>query len=242
MHYAILNAVAAGATSPAKIGGLVGRDRAALTRPLDALVSAGFLRYERDPLWERRPVITLADPIVRFHNLVTVGQHDLVETGRSAQAWQAAQPTFTSRILGPHFEECARDWVRRADDSIRGGAATIAATVMNEPSGRIRHEIDVIGLDRGAGSGAGRTTIRLIGEAKATITRRGLADLRRLERLKALLHDNGHDTATARFVIFSVAGFHPELVALAGQRSDVHLVDLPTLLGCTSCGDGQAKT
>lgn len=89
-----------------------------MTRPLDALVSAGYLRYERDPLWERRPVITLADPIVRFHNLITVGQHDLVETGRSAQAWQAVQPTFTSRILGPHFEECARDWVRHADDSV----------------------------------------------------------------------------------------------------------------------------
>lgn len=123
LHYAIVNAVAAGASSPAKIGGLVGRDRGALTRPLDALVSAGFLRYERDPLWERRPVITLADPIVQFHNLITVAQRDLVETGRSAQAWQAARPTFTSRILGPHFEQCARDWVRRAGDPSAAGPA-----------------------------------------------------------------------------------------------------------------------
>jgi len=234
LHYAILNAVAAGAGSPAKIGSLVGRDRAALTRPLDALTSAGFLRYERDPLWERRSVITLADPIVRFHNLIAVRQHDLVETGRSVQAWQAAQPTFTSQILGPHFEHCARDWVRRTGDPIRGGsvgggAGTVAATVVNDRAGRARHEIDVVALDRAAGGG--RTVIRVIGEAKATITRRGLSELHRLERLKALLHDEGHDTTDARLVVFSMAGFHPELLALAGQRPDVHLVDLPTLLG-----------
>jgi hypothetical protein len=53
----------------------------------------------------------------------------------------------------------------------------------------------------------------------------------RLERLKALLHDQGHDTATARLMIFSTAGFHPELMAVAAQRTDVHLVDLPTLFG-----------
>lgn len=229
LHYAILNAVAAGASSPAKIGSLVERDRAALTRPLDALASAGFLRYERDPLWARRSVITLADPIVRFHNLITVGQQDLVETGRSAQAWQAAQPTFTSRILGPHFEHCARDWVRRAGDPIRGGAGTVAATVVNDRAGRARYEIDVIALDRGAGGS--RTVIRLIGEAKATVARRGLSDLHRLERLKALLNDEGRDATDARLVVFSMAGFHPELVALAGRRPDVHLVDLPTLLG-----------
>lgn len=231
LHYAILNAVAAGASSPAKIGGLVGRDRAALTRPLDALASAGFLRYERDPLWERRPVITLADPIVRFHNLITVAQRDLVETGRSTQAWQAAQPTFASQILGPHFEHCARDWVRRAGDAIRDGAGTVAATVVNDRAGRARHEIDVIALDRAAGGS--RAVVRLIGEAKATVTRRGPSDLHRLERLKDLLRDEGHDTTDAEFVVFSMAGFNSGLIALARQRPDVHLVDLPTMLGQT---------
>jgi hypothetical protein len=42
-----------------------------------------------------------------------------------------------------------------------------------------------------------------------------------------LLHDEGHDTTGARLVVFSMAGFHSELVALAGQRPDVHLVGLP---------------
>lgn len=230
LHYAILGSVAAGATSPAKIGGLLERDRTTLARPLDALVAAGYLRYESDPLWQRRPVITIADPIVRFHNLITVGQHDLVETGRSAQAWQAALPTFTSRILGPHFEDCARDWTRHhGHEVVRGGIGTVASTVVNDQAGRARHEIDVLGLEQRSD----RATIRLIGEAKATVTRRGAADLQRLEHLKTLLADEGHDTSTARLAIFSLAGFHPDLRTTAEQRGDLLLVDLHTMLGHT---------
>lgn len=112
LHYAIINAVANGATSPTKIGALLEQPRSSLARPLDALAGAGYLRHDSDPLWERRSVITVADPVVRFHNLITVPHRDLVETGRGAEAWQRAQPTFVSRVLGPHFEECARDWLR----------------------------------------------------------------------------------------------------------------------------------
>lgn len=105
----------------------------------------------------------------------------------------------------------------------------MAATVVNDRAGRARHEIDVIALDRGAGGG--RAVVHLIGEAKATVTRRGPSDLHRLERLKGLLHEDGHDTTDTRMVVFSMAGFHSELVALASQRPEVHLVDLPTMLG-----------
>ncbi len=74
-------------------------------------------------------MITVADPIIRFHNLITVPQHDLVETGQSEQAWRRWQPSFVSRILGPHFEECARDWLRgHADPAVRGGVGQVATT------------------------------------------------------------------------------------------------------------------
>jgi hypothetical protein len=113
LHYGIINAVARGASSPAKIGGLLERDRTTLARPLTALIDAGYLRHDNDPLTTRRPVITIADPIIRFHNLITVAQTSLVESGRAAQAWQEARNTFAAQILGPHFESCARDWLRR---------------------------------------------------------------------------------------------------------------------------------
>ncbi|MEU6743258.1 ATP-binding protein [Streptosporangium sandarakinum] len=230
LHYAIINAVASGATSPAKIGGMLERDRTSLGRPLEMLTTSGYLSHSTDPLWERRPVITVADPIIRFHNLITVPKRDLVETGGSAQAWHDSQATFVSRVLGPHFEECARDWLRRhPDPSLRGGTGLVASTVVNDKGGRAKHEIDVIALDKRAG----RAVVGLIGEAKATLVRRGPADLERLERLKEILRDQGHDVSSALLAIFSLEGFHPGLVETAGRRGDVLLVDLPALFGKT---------
>ncbi|MGC5015962.1 ATP-binding protein [Streptosporangium sp. DT93] len=230
LHYAIINAVANGATSPAKIGGLLERERSSLTRPIEMLASSGYLGQSTDPLWERRPVITVADPIIRFHNLITVPKRDLIETGGSARAWRESRPTFVSRILGPHFEECSREWLRRRTvPSLGDGMSTVSSTVVNDRSGRARHEIDVIALDRRSG----RATVGLIGEAKATVVRRGPSDLERLDRLKETLGDQGHDVTNAKLAIFSLEGFHPDLVAIARRRGDVLLVDLPSLLGST---------
>ncbi|MEV0622805.1 ATP-binding protein [Nonomuraea sp. NPDC050404] len=228
LHYAIINAVANGATSPAKIGGLLEQPRTALTRPIDALVTAGYLRHETDPLWERRPVITVADPIVRFHNLITVPQRDLVDTGQPEQAWQRSHPTFVARVLGPHFELCAQEWLRgQADPALRGNASVVTATVVNDRNGRAKHEIDVVALDKRSG----RADISVVGEAKATVTRRTMADLERLERLKAVLAEHGHDTASAVLALFSMEGFQPDLIDAARRRGDVLLVDLPCLVG-----------
>ncbi|MDG4828005.1 hypothetical protein O7627_01650 [Solwaraspora sp. WMMD1047] len=228
LHYAILGAVAAGATSPAKIGAVLERDRTALTRPIEALTSAGYLRYLTDPLWDRRPVITIADPIVRFHNLVTLAHYDLVETGRAAQAWQAARATFSSRILGPHFEHCARDWLRHhLAEAGEDQTGQIAATVVNDRNGRARHEVDVIGLRRQTG----RAVITWLGEAKATLAPRGPADLDRLVQVKELLRQHGHDVSGSRLAVFSTEGFARDLAAAAGRRDDVLLVDLATMFG-----------
>ncbi|MFC4012300.1 ATP-binding protein [Nonomuraea purpurea] len=228
LHYGIINAVANGATSPAKIGALLEQSRSSLNRPIGALVSAGYLRYDADPLWERRPVITVADPIIRFHNLITVPQRDLVETGHSQEAWRRSRPTFASRVLGPHFESCARQWLRsQADPALRRNAGQVTATVVNDSTGRAKHEIDVVALDKRSG----RADIGLIGEAKATLTRRSAADLERLDRLKALLVEHGHDAASSVLALFSMEGFQPDLVERARHRGDVLLVDLPVLLG-----------
>ncbi|UBU12286.1 hypothetical protein [Nonomuraea gerenzanensis] len=76
--------------------------------------------------------------------------------------------------------------------------------MVNDRKGQAKHEIDVIALDKKAG----RTVVGVLGEAKATDTRRSVADLERLERLRGLLAEHGHGAASA-----------------------VLLVDLPSLLG-----------
>ena len=228
LHYGIINAVARGASSPAKIGGLLERDRTTLVRPIQALIDAGYLSHDDDPLTTRRPVITIADPIIRFHNLITVAQTDLVEAGRSAQAWQRAQGTFAAQILGPHFEACARHWLRQyASDEIRAGSSTVAAAVVNDRSGKAKHEIDVLGLDRTSN----RASIALIGEAKATLARRTVADLDRLDQIKTLLTEQSHDTSRARIALFATAGFHQDVLDTARRRGDVLLADLNTIFG-----------
>lgn len=224
LHYGILRAVAAGATSPAQIGAVIERDRTAFGRSLEALVEAGYLRYDQDPLWKRRPVITLVDQIVRFHNLVTVPQNDLVETGRAGQAWRNAQPTFQSRILGPQFEECARDWVRRYGPDEAGLAVgTVAPTMISERPGRPAHEVDVITV-------AGRD-VWLVGEAKATISAVGRIELQRLDRIASILTEQQRDAGRAVRALFSMRGFRDDLVREARGRGDVLLVDLPALAG-----------
>ena len=228
LHYGIINAVARGASSPAKIGGLLERDRTTLARPLTALIDAGYLRHDNDPLTTRRPVITIADPIIRFHNLITVAQTDLVEAGRSAQAWQQARGTFTAQILGPHFEACARHWLRQyADHEIRAGSGMVAAAVINDRSGKAKHEIDVLGLGRTSN----RASIALVGEAKATLARRTVADLDRLGHIRTLLAEQGHDTSGARIALFATQGFHADVIDTARRRGDVLLADLDTVFG-----------
>lgn len=228
LHYGIINAVARGASSPAKIGGLLERDRTTLARPIQALIDAGYLRHDDDPLTTRRPVITIADPIIRFHNVITVVQTDLVEAGRSADAWQQGQSTFAAQILGPHFEACARNWLRgNAPDDIRAGSSTIAAAVVNDRSGQAKHEIDVLGLDRTSN----RVSIALVGEAKATLALRTVADLDRLDRVRTLLTEQGHDTSGARIALFATEGFHQDVIDTATQRGDVLLADLNTIFG-----------
>jgi uncharacterized protein len=69
-YHAIWEAVASGATSPTQIGGLMGMEARSLTYYLNVMRDAGFIRYDQDLLLQRRPVITVADPAVRFHNLV----------------------------------------------------------------------------------------------------------------------------------------------------------------------------
>jgi hypothetical protein len=71
----------------------------------------------------------------------------------------------------------------------------------------------------------------VLGEAKASHRHRTLADLHRLEHIRALLAARGVDVSDAVLALFGRAGFHPELYRETAKRSDVRLVDLATLYG-----------
>lgn len=71
-YSSLMATIAAGESSPTKIGGLLGRPSSSLTYQLGMLESAGFIERCPDLLLDRRPTIRIADPLVRFHHLVIV--------------------------------------------------------------------------------------------------------------------------------------------------------------------------
>jgi hypothetical protein len=230
IYYAIWDAVSSGATTPTQIGAVIGMDAKGLTYHLGIMRDAQFIRYDQDLLLQRRPVITVADPAVRFHNLVVRPNLAELEMREASAAWERSRHTFSAKILGPHFEELAREWVRwYGREAGLDDIGPVGTTVVpcREHRG---HEIDVIALDRTslAQSRAGRIT--LLGEAKATTSPRGAIDLRRLEHVRDLLVAQGWKAADCAFAIFSRTGFHPDVQSLAAPGR-VILVDLSTLYG-----------
>ncbi|HEX2419476.1 MAG TPA: ATP-binding protein [Micromonosporaceae bacterium] len=226
IYYDVLSAVAAGATSPAKIGAAIGRDGNAVRYPLGVLESAGYLVRSSDLLRSRRPTITVADPVIRFDRLITAPHMAQLELGRAEQVWRSVLPTFHPNILGPHFETLARDWALRfAPDELGepAGLGDIGYAQIQDRTRRPRHEVDVIGV-RGK-------AVTLLGEAKATLAARTLRDLERLDHLRELLRDQGYDMARTKLALFSVNGFTSDLERAAAARRDVELVDLDRLYG-----------
>ncbi|HEY9437489.1 MAG TPA: ATP-binding protein, partial [Streptomyces sp.] len=90
LYYDVLTAIAQGASTPTKVGAALERQRNAVTHPLDVLGSTGYIQREQDILRPRHPVITLADPVIRFNQLITLPQAAIVEQGFAQEAWRAA--------------------------------------------------------------------------------------------------------------------------------------------------------
>jgi hypothetical protein len=234
-YSSVLAAIAAGESSPTKIGGLLGRPATSLVHQLGMLETAGFVERRQDLLLDRRPVVTLADPLLRFHHLVIEPYLADLEAGRAEQVWSEVQHTVSSKIFGPHFEALATQWVRvyaHAEAGIAVGATGHATIACREH--RTSHEIDILGLARGARPGRTGTPIAFIGEAKSRERRPGLAELRRLTHIQDLLTASGRDASEATLGLFGTTGFTDELVEAAKQPANrIILAGLDTVYGLT---------
>ncbi|MGH3184820.1 MAG: hypothetical protein ACRDOE_23330, partial [Streptosporangiaceae bacterium] len=232
-YSSVLAAVAAGESSPTKIGGLLGRPATSLAHQLTTLASAGFIDRRHDLILDRRPVVTVADPMVRFHQLVIEPYLADLEAGRARQVWAEAEHTVESKIFGPHFEGLAAEWVALYAPGEAGLAAgPVGQTVIACREHKTGHEIDVLALGRGSRPRTPGAPVAFIGEAKHRDRRPGLAELRRLQHLRDLLTAAGHDATGAVAGLFSAAGFTGELAAEAtASRGKILLVTLDELYG-----------
>jgi AAA+ ATPase superfamily predicted ATPase len=225
LYHAVIGAIAAGRTSQGAIAAALGRESRAVQHPLRALEDAGFVDRDDDLLRDRRPIYRLADPIVRFHHVVTRADLARFEDRRFAEAWPEAQARFSTRVLGPHFEQLARDFTFRfASPTTTGGAVgRVGAAVINDQKARAQHELDVVATTRTAD---GSSEVVAIGEAKHTNRVRTIADLDRLGRIRMLLADRGAAPATTKLLLFSANGFDRNLTQVSVGRDDVELIDL----------------
>jgi hypothetical protein len=232
-YSSVLAAVAAGESSPTKIGGLLGRPATSLAHQLATLAAAGFIDRSHDLLLDRRPVVTVADPMVRFHQLVVEPYLAGLEAGQASQVWAEATHTVESKIYGPHFEAVAAEWTARYAAAEKGLAVgPVGQTVIACREHKTSHEIDVLALVRGTRPRTPGAAIAFIGEAKHRDRRPGLAEFRRLQHLRELLTAAGHDASDAVIGLFSATGFTEELqTEAAGRQEGLLLASLETLYG-----------
>ncbi len=221
LYAAVLGAVSSGAETRSGIASRLGRTSNDLAHSLRVLEDAGFLRRDDDAFRRGRPTYRIAEPYLCFHAAVVRPRwSQLSRPGRAAQVWKEAAATFSSQVLGPHFEQRCRDWaIDHASPATAGGRiANVTGAVVGDPAGRIRHQLDVVGLDE-----TGRPL--LIGEAKVGRVM-GVGDLERLRRVASLLEHRGG--RAARLLCCSGVGFTPELRA-EERAGRVVLLDLERL-------------
>jgi uncharacterized protein len=235
VYGSLMAVIAAGETSPSKIGGLLGRQSSSLTYQLRMLESAGFVDRHQDLLTQKRPAITVADPIVRFHHLVIEPFLGDLEAGRAREVWDEVQPTLSTRVFGPHLETLARTWVSRyGRDEADLEVGTVGHATVPCRDHRTSHEIDILGLARGSRGGTKGTRVAFLGEAKAGAGdgQPGVAVLERLDHIRGLLTATGSPAEDAVLGIFSASGFSDDLRSEARRRrGGVLLADLDRLYG-----------
>ncbi|MQA24104.1 MAG: hypothetical protein GEU94_01245 [Micromonosporaceae bacterium] len=231
LYQSVLTAISRGATTPSKIGAIVGRPAQALAHPLAVLEKAGFVNRVEDVLLHRRAQLRLADPIVRFQQAISRPRIAMLEERRAAEVWRASANTFASGVLGPHFEHLARAWCasRAATEFFGEQFGPVGPTVINDARGHARHELDVVALADGELARSQGAVVRLLGEVKHSQQPRTVRDLERLDHIRRVLLERGVRADRAHLVIFARRGADAQLRAACDDRADAALVDLSTM-------------
>ena len=229
LYHGVLSAIADGNHTRGGIAGYLEHKSTDLGHPLTVLEDVGMITREVDAFHAKRSSYRITEPLLSFYYAVMRPEWtDLERPGYAQQVWERSQATFRAKVLGPHFEQLARNWTRwyAAPESLGGLRTRVASGTLPDPANKTRHELDIVVFGR---QPDGREQILAIGEAKTGETV-GRGHLHRLEQLRDLLTTRDERaTPDLKLLLFSGRGFSDGLEAQAQQRTDIELVDLDRL-------------
>ncbi|WP_091053021.1 ATP-binding protein [Glycomyces sambucus] len=229
LYLSVLSAVADGNATRSGIAGYLERKAVDIAHPIQVLEDIGLLRRDADAFRKNRSAYRIAEPLIAFYAGIMRPMWDqLQRPGMAERVWKASRHRFSSKVLGPHFEQLCRDWAMyHADPDLFGGLpTTVASGVVPDPAARTSHEVDLAVI---AASDTGRPRLLAIGEAKWQDTM-GRAHLERLEHIRSLVAAAGRfDTSGTRLMCLSGTGFNDRLARAAAERDDLLLVGLADL-------------
>lgn len=225
MHWAVLSAITAGATTRSAVAKALGRPSTALGNSLAVLIASGLIAREEDPLHRRRSSYRVDEPIVTtWKEIVEPIERRLLRSDPQ-RLFDDLEAPLHARVVAPAFEQLTRDWaMRHATETTLGGPVTTVGSSMlgrggDSPNGA---QIDLVAIDRDA---AGRQTVRAIGEAKH---RNRPIDMTAIAKLEALRTRLG--SPCAKLLLACDAGFDRDVVRLDRHRTDIELIDADRLL------------
>ncbi|HVK20431.1 MAG TPA: ATP-binding protein [Actinokineospora sp.] len=223
LYHAVLAAIAAGNTANGQIAGYIGRKADQLAHPLAVLEDCGLVAREPDLFRSNRYRYRIAEPLITFYEAIMRKRWSELERRRAERVWADSRRTFTSKVVGPHFEQLCREFAADVDEDFFGGSPSeVGAGVVNDPGNRTQIEIDVVVL---APPGDGPRGVLSLGEVKWGETM-GVGHIARLTRARDLLAAKGWDTSSTRLACYSGVGFTDELRAAAAADERILLIDL----------------
>jgi uncharacterized protein len=227
VYGSVLRAVAEGEHRPSRIGGRIGRPQTSLTHALGVLVGSGFLVNDTGLLSGRDPLYRMVDEIISFLRSCVEPWRSLIDEQRRHEAWTAAAPTWTSRVLGPHLEDIARSWAAHfaSPETLGGAAGIVGRAEIPDPDGRVTREIDLVILEQGSRPGT-TAQVLCIGEVKLQGDTDALAQI---DRCAELIERRGHGRPRRRLIV--AESFSDALVQQVVARPEVELISLAHLYG-----------
>lgn len=221
LQHGVLSAIAAGATTAAAIGKAVGRPVSNLTPVLQRLIGAGYVQRDEDPIRRQRPTYGLAHALLHFHHAVIAPHRDRLQRGEPLELWQRRlRRVFNEQVRPAAFTAMVRRWLATdaAAAALPGARDHVGMSWLGTPV--------LVAADADRDPSARQVTAVAMIRAGARLLPR---DLTELLAARARLGPRG---AEARLLLCG-ADVSDRLEALAAERQDLEVVDLPRLMAGT---------